>query len=207
MKIFIAWCLVVFLQSSLILSDSDTSLKVYVVHVGLHTDFVIPKNLVTDSALKALRIFDDYQYVEIGWGDAEFYMNDGFDLMLAAKALLSLTGSVMRIEAFPKITSKIFERYKFIVELNMNYNQYHSFLKFIDSKLARNNSNQFIIAKSAKNGNVRYFRSNLNYHLFYTCNTWTAEAIKSAGYDFSIFMVLTAEQLYHKIKGLGRQIK
>jgi len=50
------------------------------------------------------------------------------------------------------------------------------------------------------------FLRNGNYHLFNTCNTWLARALKLSGFEIKDDIILT-EQLFNEAAKVGRVIK
>jgi hypothetical protein len=66
-------------------------------HVGII--FKIDEHLISD--IDAVSNFKYYDYVDIGWGDADFYQSsEDFDLFLASKAILFPTPSVIRVQGY-----------------------------------------------------------------------------------------------------------
>lgn len=207
MKWVMAILVTLFIGCNNLLASNEEQYIVYVVNQDIHTDFLMPKNQLMDSVLKSLKIFGNYTYIEIGWGDAEYYMSDEFDLIIAAKALITLTGSVLRMESFKNKFEQIIPRYNFVIELKLSREQYLSFLNYINNSLAKNIKNQYVIPKTANNGDVRFFRSGLTYTIMHTCNSWTANAIRASGLEFPTCMMLMTEQIYREVLKFGVIVK
>jgi hypothetical protein len=55
--------------------------------------------------------------------------------------------------------------------------------------------------------NSRFYSATGRFHLFRTCNTWVAEALRSAGLPISPAFAFTAGNLSYQVKQLGAVIK
>ena len=71
---------------------------VYLVKNNLHTGIVFSVNEKLIENIPAISNFSEYYYVDIGWGDEDFYQHPDPDILLGAKAILVPTSSVIRIE-------------------------------------------------------------------------------------------------------------
>jgi uncharacterized protein (TIGR02117 family) len=189
------------------LFGADTVHKVYLVNKSWHTGFIFSTSSIATSQIGALKIFDDYKYVDIGWGDAAFYMTPEFDTENALKAVLVPTKSVIRIEGYNVAIEDIASWNDFTIELQMNDDMFNNFCEFIENSFSRDTNDKYIVSKTLRDGKIRFFRSDLKYHGLNTCNTWAAKALKYSGFDISTFMIITAGQLYNASVEHGRIIK
>ena len=56
-------------------------------------------------------------------------------------------------------------------------------------------------------GDSRFYRSLESYHIFNTCNIWTARALKSAGLEIQPTAAITVENLLKQLYRLGERIQ
>lgn len=162
-------------------------IRVYAHPTGLHTDIIVPirSNIIdwgeyfreTDFPL-----FDSqWDYIALGWGDRRFFLEtpEWSDLTVAnaAGALLWPSPTAMRVQlrrekALPKDCIRII----------LSEEDYAELADFLLKSFQLDSHNSWIhIADSGYGGADTFYESRGKYHLFNTCNTWTGEALKSAG--------------------------
>jgi uncharacterized protein (TIGR02117 family) len=184
----------------------DDSVSVYLVKLGWHTGMVIRTEDVDSSYLPQKRLFNQFKYVDIGWGDDEFYRTPGFDIGLAIKALFYPTVSTLRIEGFN------FDIMKYIGYSDVGYmirldrNSFNKLSRYISSAFYVNDSSNVELLESRYNGHISFYRATGKYTVFNTCNTWVSKGFKSAGYDIKTKIVLS-EELFDEIDQLSSSVK
>ena len=57
------------------------------------------------------------------------------------------------------------------------------------------------------NGIIKFFSSDHKYHLVYTCNTWIADALETAGLNVNSSVVIRAEELFTELTKCGKLLK
>jgi uncharacterized protein (TIGR02117 family) len=190
-----------------LLQEKSTK-SIYIVkndwHVGII--FKVDEHLINN--IDAVNNFKYYDYVDIGWGDADFYQSSvDFDLFLASKAILFPTSSVIRIQGYSLPVVQLFKYRDYIFELELNDLQYQRLCAFINESFERDSTNTSIVISQKYNGVVKFFSSVHNYHLFNTCNTWVGEALEFSGFDINSSNIITAEHLYEDLLKIGKVIK
>lgn len=175
---------------------------IYIYTNGVHTDIVLPiKNNQIDWSNKIL--FDntlskssDFNYVGIGWGDKGFYLDTPtwaeLKVSTAFYAAFWLGDSAMHCTFYK--TMKEGEDCKKIL---LTRSQYADLIKFVDSKFDKNSAGQNILipTNAVYNNDDAFYEAKGSYSFLYTCNTWTNDALKTAGQkaalwtptDFGIF--------------------
>jgi len=205
----ILWLIPTFIIS--LYSSSDPSQKlnnVYLIKNRWHTGLIFRVDELSLRNVEALRLFRDMKYVDIGWGDKDFYQSPkDFDLYLAFKALFLPTESVVRIEGYNYEIDDIISYSDFCIKFELADNNLKKLLNFIDSSFSRNIQNKLIITLKKSGANVIFFKSKYTYHIFETCNKWIAKGLVAAGYDISPTWVITAENLFEEVKKYGKVIR
>jgi len=179
--------------------------SIYIINYSFHTGIVIPVNNESLNAVTALVYFKQFSFTDIGWGEEKFYQNPGDNYCMGARAILLPNRSVLRIEGYSSRDNFILWS-NYVVQIYLTKEEYLKLLAFISQSFAKQGSD-LIIASEKHSGEVIFFNSIYRYHLFNTCNTWIAEALKVSGLDVSPFLTITAGQLYDEIKDKGRVIK
>lgn len=178
-------------------------IPIYIYTNGVHTDIVMPvKNDIVDWSSKipftnTKSKETDYNYVGIGWGDKGFYLDTptwaDLKVSTALKAAFWLSESAMHCTYYKTMTEA--EDCKRIM---ISKNQYKELVKFVDAKFDRDhNGNYILIPTNAVYGNNdAFYDAQGRYSFLNTCNTWSNNALKSAGQkaalwtptDYGIFL-------------------
>lgn len=182
-------------------SDAKT-IPIYIYTNGVHTDIVMPvKNNIADWSEKIS--FEnvkskktDYKYVGIGWGDKGFYLDTptwaDLKASTAFKAAFWLSESAMHCSFYNEM--KEAEDCKKIM---ISEQQYRDLVSFVDAKFDKDESGKYMFVKTdaVYSDNDAFYDAKGTYSFLYTCNTWSNDALKSAGQkaaywtasDFGIF--------------------
>lgn len=187
--------------------DSQAS-KIYIAKIDWHVGIIlkVDENLIKN--ISAAQYFKDFNYVDIGWGDADFYQSpDNFDLYLASKAILFPTTSVIRIQGYNQSIDQIINWREYAFEVGLLKDEYENLCKFIDNSFSRDSTNNLSVTLQKNNKRVTFFSSVHKYHLFNTCNTWVADALDFAGQDINASDVVTADELYFELLKFGKLVK
>lgn len=187
------------------LTEPD-SIDVYLVKESWHTGIMFEINDYTIEVLPALNLVKDFMYVDIGWGDADFYQTPGIDFYLAAKAILIPTPTVIRMDGYKFSIEKIIEWREFAIKFEFSGEEFMKLIKFINDHIVYDEGHP-VITKHEVDSPVYFIKSLEEYHLFRNCNTWAAQAISSTGIDVDTFGLVTASQLYAKFAKYGKVIK
>lgn len=209
-RIFFSCFLIFFISPKIILLSQEKepdSIDVFLVKENWHTGIMFRIDDYTTGLLPALKYFKDYQYIDIGWGDADFYQTPGFDLFLAAKAILIPTPTVMRFDGYKFPIEKIIEWREFALKFELPKERFLKLINFISDHFILDENGELCISKHESNSPVYFFKSKGEYHLFKTCNTWAAQALNSTGIDVDTFGLITAGQLYSKYTLFGKIFK
>lgn len=185
----------------------ETNTQVFLVKKNLHTGIVFSVNEKLIEYIPAVKNFSEYSYVDIGWGDEDFYQHPDPDILLGAKAILVPTSSVIRIEGKNYEINKIAERSDFCIKFNFTDEQFIKLCEFINYSFLKDEHKNFIAASQNDNNRIIFYKSGLKYHLFNTCNTWIAEAFENSGFDVSSSGVITAENLFEELSPFGLILK
>jgi uncharacterized protein (TIGR02117 family) len=180
-------------------SPEADKITVYVVQQAWHTGIVLPVQKINPEIWPEVSTFEEKKYVDVSWGDEKFYQAPGNSVLLAARAILCPTQSVMRIYPFSISISSAYTSEARFLELELTHQQFDRLTLFFVNSLKRDESNQTIASEAY--GKSRYFfLSKRKYHLFRTCNTWVALAFKQAGLGNRSCCVLNANQLFRRLK-------
>ncbi len=178
--------------------DSANERIIHLVQQAWHVGYLIPVNSTTINYIPVLNEFRDYKYVDVGWGDEDFYQNDGINYYYGAKAMLIPTSSVIKITAHKASKQSILGWHEDYRKISLMYQEYVKLLKYIGASFLKED-NAYIETSSHAEGAIRYYKSHLSYYLFNTCNTWIARGLHSAGINIDYSGVITKDQLFAEV--------
>ena len=168
-------------STTLFSRQDDSSIKktIYLIKSYWHVGIVIEIDSAAITGIPVLNRFGDYRFVDIGWGDEDFFMDSSMDYYNAAKAILFPTPSVIKITAHRSDIASIIKWSDYCIKINITDNQYRGLLEYIHKSFLVEDD-EYILISSFAEGAILFYKSVHNYHLFNTCNTWVVEALETA---------------------------
>lgn len=163
--------------------SEDSTLELWIKSNGVHLDLILPiknKYLNWDSVLTVPEnIKEHVKYVGFGWGDKEFYTTtpEWSDLKFstAFNALFLRTKGALHVTYY----SSLFENDQSI-KIKISKKQFTTIQSFIYQSFVLKDHTAVLIEEITYGRYDRFYDANYAYTLFYTCNTWTNEALKKA---------------------------
>ena len=180
-------------------SASRTSL-VYVISGGWHTEIGVPVGAATGPLATLKPEFPNALYLVFGWGARDYYMdqNPGIGDILRAMAPGPAVMLVVPLRAPPE-TAYGASRALTIHASPEGIQRLSQFLW--DYLVIDKDGTPRQIGTGPYPGSI-FYASNGTYNLGYTCNTWTAEALRVAGLPVSTSGVVFADQVLDQLPPL-----
>lgn len=169
---------------------------------GQHTGLGIRRADIPPGLLPEIADFPEADYLELGWGDWDYYQTDDPGLWLTLKAALWPTASVLHVIGFKGAVAQRFVGYE-VVRLELSPDEFNRLMDFIHRSVARHEVAKAEALDSGLYRNSHFYPALGKFHLFNTCNTWTARALETAGYPMGLFRPVTADQLLGKVRESG----
>jgi uncharacterized protein (TIGR02117 family) len=174
------------------LPDAPAELPVFVVPQGGHTGIALRRADIPAALVPEKRDFPESDYLEFGWGDRDFYMTPDPGPWVSFKAAFLPTGSVVHVAAVRGDLRATFPGSE-IVELRVSRPGLEALLRYVHATFAR----QGETAASLGRG---FYPGRETFHLFRTCNAWTAGALRAAG--LPVRDALTVEDIMVQVRPL-----
>jgi uncharacterized protein (TIGR02117 family) len=172
--------------------------QLYLVRERWHTGIVLPRSLAERCIPEAASL-PPAPWVDIGWGEADFYQTPGFDLRLAAKAILWRNESVVRLAAVPPELHRFYGAESWLLPLCLDSAQFERLCHFLWHSLRRDSLGNALLSSLQASGWVRFYRAHGTYWGLQTCNTWVAQALSAAGLPLVWHGIVLAEQLFARV--------
>lgn len=153
---------------------------VVVIDHGWHTGLVIRRGDIPDGLWPEHREAPAGEYLEIGWGQREFYQTHGPSLLQALRAALWPAPSVLHLVGFSGSAQDMFPNSEWEV-LEVDAAGMARLARYISDSYERDPSGRVKRLGTGLYGDSRFFAGRENFHLFRTCNVWTARALRLTG--------------------------
>jgi uncharacterized protein (TIGR02117 family) len=187
--------------------DKRTSAKtIYLVSHGWHVGIVVKRSDISDAGWPNHKNFAEAEYLEIGWGDQDFYQTPSPGLGIALKAILLPSPSVLHIVAFNNSVASYFPHSK-IITIRLSDPGFQHLIGYIAASFDKDSAGNTVPLGVGLYGVSQFYRSRDTYHLFRTCNIWTAKALYTAGCPASPFLAITEDNLMFQAQSFGMIIQ
>jgi uncharacterized protein (TIGR02117 family) len=186
---------------SLVLGGTVSAAEPHTVYLssnGWHTDITvtraeIPKDLIPESG-----DFPAARYLQFGWGDADYYTtpDPGIGTTLGAAFPGPAVVHVAGLTARPSETFRDVEE----VTLTLSEESFARLLAYLHASFDRGDDPR---ARSSGQGVYtfsRFYPATGEFHLFNTCNTWTARALADTGLAVTPSGVQSADDVMEQLR-------
>jgi len=162
----------------------DNIKTIYVVSHGWHTGIVISSSDIKGGMIPEKLDFSGDKYIEFGWGDEGFYQAPEITFNLALKAMFVPTDTVMHVVGFSNPVIESFPESE-IVMLKISEVGLNKVITMIHNSFDREGNNKASSNMNGLYGNSKFYKAKGHYHIFKTCNNWTAKILRSSGFPIS----------------------
>ncbi len=178
--------------------------SIYVInHNNWHAGIVIRREDIPAGLWPEHGDFPESEYLEVGWGDREYYQARDTTVWMAFRAAFWPSESVLHIEGFSGPLEQYFPVAE-IVEITLSLQGFEKLCAFIQDAYARDESGKAIPLGPGIYGDSRFYLARGKFHLLRTCNVWIAQAIRSAGFPITPMYAITARNVMYQTKKSGR---
>ncbi len=173
---------------------------IYVTSNDWHTAIVVPAPaLVVTNALPEVADFPDAAFLKFGWGDRTYYPAKEKTFEMTFFALLTPTSAIMHITALQAPPKDDGSGLK-VIPVKLTESGFQRFVKGLAAEFERPPDGR---AKSVSLGlypNSYFYHAHGEFHLFNTCNTWTARMLLLGGVALSSSGIITADDLMTRLR-------
>ena len=180
-------------------NPQTATIDAYITSNGVHTDFIFPTRTAQIDWTTIFQTKDflnadlNTDFIAIGWGDREFYLNtSAWKDLTFKRALSAVTGqdrSAMHVEYLSHDDLQAMMR-NHVYRLHLTENQYAQLRNYIlEATVLKTTGSVKNTAQNIPNyhydQNDAFFDANGQYSLFQTCNTWIGNGLHQAGIKVS----------------------
>ena len=154
-------------------------IAVYLVAHDGHTGIALPRANIPGGLWPESRDFPQADYLEVGWGNRDFYYGRSTGLWGTLNAVLP-SPSVLHVAGIRGSPADYF-RANEIVELAVPADGFERLVRYIDDAHERAGGLPAAALGPGLYGESRFYPARESFHLLRTCNVWTAQALRAAG--------------------------
>jgi len=179
-------------------SATESTSAVYLIQHRWHAGIAVRPADVPGIRRPMIDEFSDTDYVEVGWGDADYYPSRDPGPGTFLKAGLWPTQSVLLVRSIPGSVPNVFPR-STIVRVPVGAEALEALETFIRASFAENP----VSIRGRFGPGRQFFPSDLPYHAFNNCNHWAAAALEAAGCNASPRWTFTVGQVVDQAMECG----
>ena len=186
--------------------DNAVTKPIYLVSHGWHAGIVLRRADIPADLWPENVDFPYAEFLEVGWGDKQYYQTPDAHLGTTLRAALWPTSSVLHIVGFNGAVTAYYSSSE-IIEIKLGEPGFELLSRYIAASFARNGSGQALPLGRGLYGNSRFYLSRESYHLLNTCNVWTARALRAASVPITPSFSITVEQLMAQAQTFGELVR
>ena len=179
---------------------------VYLVSHGWHVGLAVRRADVPPASWPESTALGHVRYLEVGWGDGEYYPLARGHPGVALQAAFGSTSSVLHVAGIDAPLTEFFSG-SAILEVPLSPAGFAALIRFIESAYERDGAGVAIVTGSGLYGVSRFYRARGRYRLFDNSNHWTARALAAAGCPIDPAETLTAGRLLDRARAFGRVLR
>jgi len=184
-------------------TEQQPAIEIYIVQHGWHSGIVVPTAEIEQEFSILTRLAAGYKFIEVGWGDKEFYLRDGGGFWIGLRAALLPTSSVLHLVGMNHNPEYYFPL-SGVHSLHFNRAAFVKLLEFMESSFVAKESEVVWLAPPLY-GSGGFYAAENTFHLFNNCNTWVADALGYSGCKLSYIQSLTSGGLSSQLEQLERE--
>ena len=175
----------------------------WVLDHGWHTAIVVRRADVDRALWPEVEDFSAATFVEVAWGDRDFYMATPATVWMAIKAALLASASVLHVVGFTTPIAAYFPDSE-MVELRLSRRGFDAMTRFISEEYQRDGEGRPTRLQHGLYGASWFYAARSRYHLLNTCNTWVARTLRVAGLSVTPVGTITAAGVMQQVRDTAR---
>ncbi len=183
------------------LDEGEAVHTIYVSSNGWHTNIVLSRDALPPGAIPEAADFPQAAFLEFGWGDREYYPSPRPTMGMALAAALTPTPAVMHLAGLPRPPREL-SREAEVLAMGLSAAALERLIERIDASFDRPAGGRGETVARGLYRDSWFYPAHGRFHLFNTCNNWTARMLSAAGVGLSPSGVQTAEQLMRRLRDL-----
>jgi uncharacterized protein (TIGR02117 family) len=185
---------------------NEPSRTIYLVSHGWHAGIVVKRTDIPAGFWPQHNEFPGAEYLEVGWGDKDYYMTPNPNLGITLKAGLLPTASVLHVVGFRGPVTHYFPASE-VIRIDLSEAGFQRLCRYLESSYSRDETGFSQPLGPSLYGDGQFYLSRETYHAFNTCNAWTARALREAGCPITPAANLRVKTLMNHVTKFGTVIQ
>jgi len=178
---------------------------VYLVGHDQHTGIAVRRADIPAGLWPEKRDFPQAEYLEVGWGDRDYYYGRNQGLAGTLRAALWFDNpSVLHVAGVRGPLPENFPASE-IIEVQLSRDGFERLVRYIHDAYDRAGAPATAPLGPGLYGDSRFYPATESFNLLRTCNVWTARGLRGAG--LPIHDSITMEGLLSQARGIGKVIQ
>ena len=184
--------------------EPEGKYTIYISSISWHTGIVVPVEIFPEYIWPERHNYSDAAYLEIGWGDADFFTDESFNPWYALKAVFWPTSSALQInpiygkvEAFYPNTN--------LARIEISEEQLHKLRNYLLDEFDLTEDGKVILV-TAGPANSYFYKGSSSYYFPKNSNVWVAKALKESGFSLHPIWYQTTGKVVRKAGEFGELI-
>lgn len=183
-------------------SSTGAAFTIAVTSNGWHSGVVLARADLPPHRIPEAGDFPAARFLEFGWGDAEYYPAKETTLGMALRAGLTPTPAVVHMAGLAIPPDRRYPNAE-VISLAIDAAGLGRLVDFIDASFDRGGRARAVSTGPGLYADSRFYPAVGRFHLFNTCNTWTARALAAAGFGVDEAGSARAEDLMVQVRALS----
>jgi uncharacterized protein (TIGR02117 family) len=172
---------------------------------GWHTGLVVRVADLPGDLWPERADFPGARFLEVAWGDRDFYVAPRGTSGLAMRAALVSRGSVLHVVGFREPVSVAFPARE-VIAVTLSRRGFAELARFVDATHDRGGASRGARLAPGLYGDGGFYPARGRYSLLNTCNTWIATALREAGAPITPQWAATAGGVLRQVRSFGRVV-
>lgn len=169
---------------------------IYVSSISWHTGLIVPATIFPEKVWPQKINYSNTAYLEIGWGDKDFFTSKGFNPWYAFKAIFWPTSSVLQVKPIHGKVEAFYSNTK-LAKIEIGGEKLQKLRNYLLAEFELDAEGQFIPV-TAGPSDTYFFKGSSFYYFPKNSNVWIAKALKSAGFFLCPIWYQTTGQVIKK---------
>lgn len=184
-------------------ADEAPARIVWVVSHGWHTGMIVRTGDIPEGAWPERAHYPDAEYLEVGWGDHEYYPASDPSIGDALRAALVPSAAVLHVVGLNDHPARILS-YHELIALKISEPSFERLIGFIAATHDRAGAERAEPIGPGLYLDSHFYRARGSFHLFNNCNTWVTSALRTTG--LPLRRAITSEQVIEQALGFGERV-
>jgi uncharacterized protein (TIGR02117 family) len=180
------------------------AVAVYLVAHDMHSGIAVRRADISAGLWPESRDFPQAEYLEVGWGDRDYYYGRNQGLWGTWRAGLWSNPSVLHVAGVRGPLAENFSASE-IIELTLPRDGFERLVRYIHDAYDRAGAPAAAPLGPGLYGDSRFYPAWESFSLLRTCNVWTARGLRGAG--LPVHDSITMEGLMSQARGIGSAIQ